>query len=273
MSSLEFETSATLGSRVELYLFETEDGRNKFAYTTDREPKVFASTTFIPESISRGELRQQVGDANAEKLEIKVPYNNPVAAMHVPYLPPRPVKITIYSYQRNDPANEIVQGFVGYVTNFTQRGAEVSFECSQIIDALNQMVPWVTFKGDCVWALYNVGCFVDKALWLTEVPSVIEVVGEKITAAAFSAKPDGWFTNGYAVNPATGEQRFISKHDASTGTIYLVYPFLGYGGGPLQVFAGCDRRKETCSGKFNNKERYLGFDHSPAYNVFQKGIR
>ena len=273
MSQQQYEVSETEGSRVELYLFETEDGRYRYAYTTERNERSFAGRTYVPEAIKRDELRQQAGDANVQKLTVTVPFNNPVAVMHVPYLPPRPVKLTIYSLQRNDPASEVVQGFVGYVTSFTQRGAEAQLECSQILDALSQVVPWATFKGDCVWALYKIGCGVDKAMYRENVTAVSSVVGEKITAPVFATFPEDWFTNGYIVNPATGEQRFISKHSASEAAVYLVYPLLGYTAGLLQAYAGCDRKRDTCSTKFNNKVNYLGFDHTPNYNVFQKGVR
>lgn len=273
MSFLDYEQSEHDNSRVEMYLFETEDGRYKFAYTTDKVGRNFLATDFVPGTIKRGEAKQQAGDSGTEKMEITVPWDNPVAAMHVPYLPPRPVKVTIFSYHRTDPGAEVVQGFVGYITSFQQRGTEAVFECSQILDAFSQVVPWATFKGDCVWALYNIGCGVDKGLWMTSVTDVSTVDSIKITAGTFSAMDDGWFTNGFVVNPATGEQRFITKHDAAQAAIFLSYPLLSYTGGLLLAYAGCDRKRDTCHVKFNNKINYLGFDHTPEYNVFQKGVR
>lgn len=273
MSHFDYEQSEYEGSRVELFLFETEDGRHKYAYTTDKFGRNFLATNFVPGTIKRGEIKQQAGDSGVEKVEITVPWDNPVAVMHVPYLPPRPVKVTIFSYHRDDPAAEIVQGFVGYITSFSQKGTDAIFECSQILDAFSQVVPWVTFKGDCVWALYGIGCGVDKGLWSTNVTDVSTVSGEKITAGTFSMMPDGWFTNGFLVNPATGEQRFITKHAAGEAAVYLSYPLLGYNSGLLIAYAGCDRRRDTCHSKFNNKINYLGFDHTPGYNVFQKGVR
>ena len=273
MSHIGEEISATDSSRVELFLFETEDGRFKRGYTTDKYPRNFLSDSYVPAVIKRGEIKQQAGDSGANKVEITLPWDNPVAAMHVPYLPPRPVKLTIYSYHRDDPGSEVVQGFTGYVTAFTQRGVEASLECSQILDAFSQVVPWATFKGDCVWALYHIGCGVSKGLWSTDVVGTAAADPTQIIAGLFSSMPDGWFTNGFVFNPATGEQRFITKHDASTSSISLVYPLLGYNAGPLIAYAGCDRHRDTCHNKFNNKINYLGFDHGPDSNVFQKGVR
>ncbi len=272
MSLIALEQSKEHGSRVELYLFESEDGRYKWAFTTDARERLLGPTTFVPEAISRSELRQTAGDSNVETLKVTVPFDNPVALVHVPYLPPRPIKLTIYAYQRNDPAAEIVQAFTGFVTSFNQKGAEAHLECSQILDNLSQTVPWAVFKSGCIWALYQVGCFVDKALW-REDALITTVAGDTLGSPEFSSKPDGWYTNGYAFNPETGEQRFITKHDSAAGTIQVVYPFQSLPGGiTLDVFAGCSRLKEVCGDKFDNKLNYVGFDHMPHYNVFQQGL-
>lgn len=272
MGLLEHESSKELGSRVELYLFETEDGRYRWSFTTDARERVLGPVVYKPESIKRGELKQSAGDGNIETLTVTVPFDNPVAVAHVPYLPPRPIRLTIYAYQRNDPMAEIVQAFTGFVTSFTQKGAEAELQCSQILDNLSQTVPWAVFKPGCIWGLYQIGCGVDKQMWKNDA-LVTTIDSAVIGSPEFSSKPTGWYTNGFAVNPETGEQRFITAHDAVAGTITLVYPFLSLDGGQnIEVYAGCARTKEVCSDKFNNKINYVGFDHFPAYNVFQQGI-
>lgn len=278
MSLVEYEVDKERGSRVELYLFESEDGRYRWAYTTDARPRVLGAIEYVPEAITRGELKQTAGDANVETLQVTVPFDNPVAALHVPYLPPRPIRLTIYAYQRNDPASEVVQAFTGFITSFNQKGAEATFECSQILDNLSQTVPWAVFKRGCIWGLYQVGCGVDKELWKNEA-ILTNVVDSTLHSAEFSSRPGddenllGWYTNGFAYDPATGEQRFIVAHDSAAGTITVVYPFSSLQGTEtIEVFAGCSRSKETCSDKFNNKVNYVGFDHFPNYNVFQQGL-
>jgi len=278
MSLVQFETDRELGSRVEMYLFESDDGRYRWAYTTDARPRVLSGIEYKPEAIKRGELKQTAGDSNVETLQVTVPFDNAVAVAHVPYLPPRPVKLTIFAYQRNDPASEIVQAFTGFITSFSQKGGEATFECSQILDNMSQTVPWAVFKVGCIWALYQIGCGVDKQLW-KNIALVSGVSGVTIHSSEFSSKPGdtdddlGWYTNGFAYNPDTGEQRFIVAHDSVAGTITVVYPF---GSSEtllsLEVFAGCARTKEICSIKFDNKLNYVGFDHFPEYNVFQQGL-
>ncbi|MGH8074279.1 MAG: phage BR0599 family protein [Lysobacter sp.] len=270
MAAHDYETSDWLGSRVELFLFETDDAQYRWAYTTDSKPKLFGVTTYEPLEISRGELRQ-TAENNTERLTVKVPFDNPVALIHVPYLPPRPIRLTIYRYERNDPAAEIVQAFTGYISSFNQKAEWAELECSQVIDTMSQTVPWAVFKSDCIWALYQIGCGVSKAAYEVDVPGLLAVDGDTIQSGVFSGYPDGWFTNGYMLDPGTGEVRFITYHVGNT--IRVVHPFTALGGGsPAKLYAGCDRKRQTCSDKFNNRINYVGFDYFPAYNVFQQGI-
>lgn len=274
MSNAELEMSETGNSRVELFFFETDDGRYQYRYTSAKESKTFGGNEYTPETIKRSKaIRQQAGDVGAEKIEIVLPFDNPVVVMHVPYLPPRPVRVTVYSYQRNDPMAEVVQGFTGYISNFTQRGDEALMECSQIIDAVHQMIPWMTHKPDCSWALYGVGCGVIKSLWRVPVPTVLGTDGVKITAAVFSDYPEHWFRNGFVENPLTGEQRFVTRHSNAESSVWVSQPFIGYANTELVAYAGCSRKRDECHTKFNNKLRYMGFDHVPNYNVFVKGVR
>ena len=269
MSYDALERSKTEGSKVELYLFETEGGVVKHANTTDSVEVVALGYTFIPTVISRSEFRQTGGENSTERLTIKVPFDHPVALMHVPYLPPRPVQVRIYSYHRRDMAIEIIQGFVGSVTNFTQRGEEVELQVSQIIDSTQQTVPWAVFKSGCVWATYEQGCGVQRESFRLNI-TVASFASTTIQSVQIATKPNGWFTAGYAVNTANGETRFITEHVGDM--VKLVYPFTGLTNGTVLAFyAGDDHQPETCRVKFNNKANYLGFDFFPKFNPFVSG--
>lgn len=269
MSYDSLERSKHDGSKIELYLFETEDGIHKWAYTTDRKPITALGSVFLPENIKRSELKQNAGESSSEKLTINLPYDNPVSIIHVPYLPPRPIRVTVYGYQRRDVTVEIKQGFTGYVTTFGQKGEEAELQCSQIIDTFQQTVPWAVFKQGCIWNTYGEGCGLDNVAFLT-LATVESSAADTIQSAAFATQPAGWFQAGYAVNPASGETRFVTWHAGNL--IKVVHAFTNLlPGMRLNVYAGDDHTEETCRTKFNNKYRYTGFDHQPNYNVFLKG--
>jgi hypothetical protein len=272
MSYNALETSSHDGSKVELYLFYTEDGKFSIANTTDRVQIAAMSKVFVPAAIKRSELRQSAGESSGERMTITVPWDHPVAVMHVPYLPPRPVRVAVYSYHRRDLSIEIVQGFTGYVAAFSQKGDEAELACTQIIDTFQQQVPWAVFKSNCVWATYEEGCGVDRSLFKTAT-ALTAVDGADITSPAFALAGGGdpnWFKAGHVVDIASGEVRFVIAQTG--GTLRLVYPFSSAViGSNVEAFAGDDRTEVTCRTKFNNKPRYLGFDHAPQFNVFERG--
>lgn len=265
-----YELSEHESSKVELYLFETQDGLHKWAYSSDARSYIVNVDTYEPEAISRSALKQGTGESSSEKLIITVPFDNPVVLLHVPYLPPRPIKVTIFQYQRRDLSVEIKKSFIGFITSFSQKGPTVDFTCAQINDSMMQSVPWAVFKQGCIWATYEAGCGVDRINFMTLVNDLTSVNGEDLTAPSIGTKPDGWFRAGYAENEENGEVRFITSHVGNL--VRLVYPFIGITTSTvLKLYAGDDRQPETCRLKFNNKINYVGFDHSPTINVFAKG--
>jgi hypothetical protein len=268
-----YETSETQGSKLELYKFETDDGLQSWYYTTDATTWNLLGQDWVPEVISRGDLQQGSGEESAQRLTITVPWDNPVAVLHIPYLPPRPVKVTIYSIQRRDMTQEMVQVFVGYVTNFALRSqsAEVELQCSQIIDSMNQNVPFATHQSGCVWTTYEAGCGLNRELFKTVVTGPLVIDGLTISSPLIGALGDNWFRAGVAENPATGEVRFVTAQVGDVATLDAPFVTLDTDS-TLYFYAGDDYLPETCRLKFNNKINYLGFDFQPHYNVFEKGV-
>lgn len=268
------ESSQYDNSRVELYRFETEDGLHLWTYTTDRDSIVFNTQTYLPEIIGRSEIEESTGDSSSKRLTISVPYDLPVAAMHVPYLPPRPVKVTVYAYQRRATGLEVKQCFVGYINSFAQKGIWGEFNCSTVIDGNGQPVPWITHTSECCWAVYEDGCYAIRASKQTIVGSfTTSDNGFVISAASLSGHPDpDWFQRGYVINTHTGERRFVTEHSGSS--VRLIYPFIGLAANaPLIAVAGCDLSRRMCIDKFNNVVHRMSFDHFPDYNVFAEGIK
>jgi hypothetical protein len=270
MSFSELEKSRHDGSRFELYRFDTEDGLHSWTYSTDKTSFDFETKTFTPEALKRTEVESNI-DSASQRLTITVPFDNPVALIHVPYLPPRPVQVKIYAVQRRDVGLTVTQFFVGYITSFSQKGPEAELSVSHIIDSQQQRVPWPVHKQGCIWALYQDGCDVLKASFRQDILSYT-FTGAEINSAAFAVNGDHWFKNGHIFNPHTGETRYIVSQIGATAI--LDYPFVGLTSSmSLIAYAGCDRQPGTCSTKFGNKHKYIGFDFMPNYNVFDGGVR
>lgn len=105
------------------------------------------------------------------------------------------------------------------------------------------------------------------------------VVSEVISATAFRAGglgafAGGWFTRGRLTWSAGGEAE-IAAHRIDLGGAVL--ELLGTAGPALEpgatfaVFAGCDKRLETCRAKFANTANFRGFPHMPGNDALQAG--
>ena len=93
--------------------------------------------------------------------------------------------------------------------------------------------------------------------------------GLTLSAIAFDAPADGYFTWGYV--DASGEKRPITGH--SGANIYLRYAFPGIEtGDTVTAYPGCDKKLATCRDKFNNKSRFGGFPWIPSTSPFILGV-
>jgi hypothetical protein len=266
MSFDTYEESAHLGSRVELYLFEMANSAQRWAHTTSKMPITIGDITYTPMEISRTER-----DPDTGQFEIELPYDHPVVVLHVAYLPPSPVLVTITTYHRQD-TGDVRRVQEGAIYGFQQKGVYGTLRCAEPGDPLSKLIPRASHGANCRHWTYGPGCTLDREDYKTIVDSIASVVGLEITAPEILAAGSGWFKFGYAENPANGEVRFITDHVGAVAT--LAYPFTGIDTSTvLHFFAGDDFTAETCRVKFNNKVNYLGFDFHPKYNVFREGYR
>lgn len=105
------------------------------------------------------------------------------------------------------------------------------------------------------------------------------VVVDVLNAAAFVASgleafPEGWFARGRLVWGDGGESE-VSSHRLETGGVVL--ELLDAPGDVLDsgasfaLYAGCDKRHETCRSKFANVANFRGFPHMPGNDAVQAG--
>jgi uncharacterized phage protein (TIGR02218 family) len=267
----DYEASANLGSRIFLYLFEM-GGIETWAYTRAKHEVTVDGVTYVPAVISHDEQSADTGDGSQTEQKIEVAFDNPVALIHVPYLPPKPVQVTIMSVQRNDISGEVKTHFYGEINSFQQKGVTAELRCSQGNDPTQRLIPRANHGGGCRHVTYSDACALDREDWKTVISDLSLVDGFTLQSPTFLSLGTGWLQRGYAENPATGETRYITSHVGNT--IMLVYPFTGLtAADEIWVYAGDDKKAETCRIKFNNKPQYLGFDFFPSFNVFADGVR
>jgi uncharacterized phage protein (TIGR02218 family) len=105
------------------------------------------------------------------------------------------------------------------------------------------------------------------------------LVTEVLSSTAFrsdglEAYAEGWFARGRLVW-ASGREGEIVAHRVEAGDAVL--ELLDAAGAdlavsaPFNVYAGCDKRFETCGGKFANTLNFRGFPHMPGDDAVQAG--
>jgi uncharacterized phage protein (TIGR02218 family) len=255
--------AGVMGAPVECYKFV--QGDNVWRFTSADREVTLADGVFIPTALTRDSLDFSQ-EETALNLSIKVPKSNPVAQLFIGFNPPTPVTVTVWRKHRSNPA-EVLLFALGRVVTVSFDGPEATLLCAPISQMFRRRVPSLVFQSHCNWALYGTGCGVTRASFKDTV-TVIGVTGPTVSFS--SARPDGWFTNGWLEN-ADGVRQFIVDHAGGTVTLQFAMPGLRPGDA-VDLYAGCDRTEATCAGKFNNLVRHLGFPRVPSRNPYNGSL-
>ena len=161
--------------------------------------------------------------------------------------------------------------FAGRIGEIRRGRGGFEAELRSLVDDLNRPVGRVVSR-DCDAVLGDARCGVDTRdpTW-RGTGTVVRVEGDgSLIVEGLTAYPDGWFAGGRlrwtgGANAGSdgavradvlrgGERRVALRR----GTVAPVAPGAGF-----EIVAGCDRRAETCRGKFTNFANFRGFPHIP----------
>jgi uncharacterized phage protein (TIGR02218 family) len=183
-------------------------------------------------------------------------------------------RVDLYRVDWSDPALR-VHLFAGRIGEVRRGVAAFEAELRGLQAALNVPVGRV-FSRFCDADLGDARCGkdIETAAFRGE-----GVVSEVLGAAAFRADgleayADGWFTRGRLVWSAGGEGEVaVHRLESGDAVIELLDPpgaVLAIGAA-FAVYAGCDKRFETCRVKFANTLNFRGFPHMPGNDALQAG--
>lgn len=262
-----YEESTFNGSPLELFKFVSDV--NVYGYTNNETPVSHLGTEYAPLPVTRGKIEQNAAESPG-LMAVRLPRDCAVAALFGPFLPAKPVGLTVFRRHLNDPDAQFVPIFVGTVATCSFEGDEAVLSSYNLIASLKRRVPWLTYQPNCNWALYHEGCGVDRNAFRLD-GVVASVSGLTLNAAVFGTQPDGWLRAGWVQRVNTREVRFITSHVGDD--ITLQSPFPGrVAGEPLVAFAGCMRDEATCSAKFNNLPRMAGWPDVPSKNPYRDNV-
>lgn len=165
--------------------------------------------------------------------------------------------------------------FAGHIGE-VRRGAQAfEAELRGLQAALNVPVGRV-FSRFCDADLADARCAKDVE---TSVYRGAGIVSALIDAVAFRAYglevfADGWFTRGRIVW-AGGDESEVALHRVLDGEALIELLAAPVGaievGAAFTIYAGCDKRFETCRAKFANALNFRGFPHMPGNDAVQAG--
>lgn len=91
-------------------------------------------------------------------------------------------------------------------------------------------------------------------------------------ASGLAAFADGWFTRGRMVWNSGAVSEIASHRVAGAKAVFELLDAAAPAEGALfSVYAGCDKRLETCRSKFANVVNFRGFPHMPGNDMVQAG--
>ncbi len=263
MTFQDLEQSQQAADPKELYRFVR--GTECWLYTSADEDTVYANETYFARTISRGAF-QRNDEAASSELEVRLDRALGVVAQFLDGSSAEPITLTVLRLHRPLSAIAIIE-FTGTIANISIEIEEVVLLVQSPLGKDSKEIPRELMLRTCPHELYGERCRVDPDAFKVET-TISSVSGDPneydITSRGGHAQ--GFFKAGVLVKDSTGQRGFIQKDLLG---IFLLVPMPGLAvSDAVTVFAGCDRKVETCRDKFANVAEYGGFPALPERNPF-----
>lgn len=247
-----------MSSDVEFYEFRR--GVVSWLYTSRRKPLVYQDRTFAPTTIKRSGI-SQTQDLQRNVLDLTVPLTLPVLAQFRPVAPLAKISVLL----RVLPAGETVARGIwgGTLVNVEDNAHRAIIHCAPASAAASATGLGECWQKTCRHVLFGPGCKASREAM--RVDATLTTVGAvTVQAAAFAAKPDGWFAGGYITWTTPNglvELRYVITHVGDTLT--LLTPALVAVGTVVATYPGCNHTTSDCDTKHHNIPNYGGQPYIP----------
>ena len=266
------ETSRESGNIVELFRFT--EGAVITRLTSFNSDIIFAGLLYTSIQIQRTEVQASIEDS-VNELKITMPQSHPIPAAFIPNVPGRLIQIEVLRAHADDPAQESLLVFSGFIAQVTFDGnLEATLTCSPNTAVFKRSGPRFNYQGLCNHVLYDSGCKVDRALFKFTGTVIAEGDRSIEVAGLLAAEGADWAVAGAVRTPASGldDSRLVLKQAGDVLTLLndFAVPVLGT---TVDVFAGCAHDITTCDVKFAAILNYGGFPFVPEKNPFNSSLR
>lgn len=266
------ELSTSDGRPVELLRIKY-GATGEWNYTTCEEDVLYDSRTYTPLAIDHGKL-EPTGDASRSSLDISVPQDAPVGDLFRVQPPSGLVIVDLFGHHYDDGTGDdsFVVLWKGRITTVNWKDAWLHLTVENVFSSLQRTGLRRRYSTQCPYALYGLGCTVDKALHKEEL-TISVVSGNTVTSANAVGFADNFFAGGMIewTHPErdTTERIMVRSSNGTTGVLTLTAQPVGLEVDAI-VFAypGCDHSIATCNTKFGNSLNYGGQPFRPLKNPF-----
>jgi uncharacterized phage protein (TIGR02218 family) len=253
-----------LSREIEIYDFSL--GARHWRYTTTARSAVVEGQTYeAVRGLQRTSRLIQSPEENRNGIEITAPLTLSVLDVWRPFPPLARVHLQVRRVRVSD--GLVRNAWSGIVSDVEEDTNTATIRAQTLMSAAGANGLRRNWQVPCPLPLYSRTCGVSEDAFRTDAVSTFSA-GTILRAAAFAAKPDGWFDGGFVRWPSNGDVdlRFVLSHIGDTLT--LLTPADVPVGTLVATFPGCNHTIATCNAKFNNAVNYGGQHTIPRKNPF-----
>jgi uncharacterized phage protein (TIGR02218 family) len=250
--------------RIELYKIVIDS--EAYHWTSSDTAFEHDGDTYEPAAIGRGDMVQ--GDEiNRQNVQIRVPFDNPVAAVFLADTPDVVVSVTIFLVTDADDSEPTVLTYwKGRVAGTRAEGQQMLLECESVYTSMRRTGARARYQVQCRHALYGTACGVDKSGYaVAGTVSAVAADGVTLTVTGADSQDDGYFVGGMI--EFGGVFRFVVGHTGTAIRLWREMPDLA-AASSVTLHPGCNRTLDVCNERFNNTANYGGFPWLPNSNPF-----
>jgi uncharacterized phage protein (TIGR02218 family) len=243
------------------FLYKFVRGSEVNTFTSNNNLISYETEDYLPSPISHRGINQ-TGQVERVNLDIVFPKSDTFARTQ---FSPDYNKVTFVTIFRghSDFPDDIQVMWKGRVTAYKVGGSSIVLTCENIQTALRRNGLKDVYQRPCRHALYGSGCGLDINDWYT--PFTATAVSETVVTLNTAPSTDNFYTGG--ILKFGDSLGFILSQVGTTVALLHAMPNL-VNGSSIDLAPGCDLRRATCEGKFNNVLNFGGMPYIPSRNPF-----
>ena len=250
---------AVLRRPTEIYRFWTDSGAINYLYTDGDIPITYGGSVYTPAPIKRTGLQADV-TFDVSKITITVAYADDSVNTHINSVEGETIWIEVAQILRDMSPLEKQVVFIGQLSRPSFKGHTIQLECVGFEKFLSLIVPRFRFTPQCNHMLYDEGCGLDKADFVTSGISLLTVStnGLNLTATEFGTQTYS-LVRGFVKFGV--HRRLIVSHSGTSISIRFAVPNMT-AGSITDVYPGCTKVMSKCQELGNMGgvlDRFLGF--------------